>query len=91
MYAGIYRVIDLSSGYRLIFDVSIREHPYRQERWELVAVIQIPDGAAFQAEADNSTTHYLAIRGEKFHAMDILLGRAGPLVVWHRANAKNAQ
>ena len=85
MYTGIYRCIDLyPGGAEAIFDVSMRHIPHNEVPWEMVAVARIPDGVEFQTYKDASTTHFLMVDGKPVYAMDILLGKAGPLIVWHR-------
>ena len=86
MNTGIYRCIDLSpGGAEVIFDVSMRLEPHNHVPWELVAVARIPDGVEFQMYKDASTTHFLMVDGKPVYAMDILLGKTWPLLVWHRS------
>ena len=89
MYNGVYQAVvgPEWSGAKLIFDISIREHPYRNVPWELVAIVRMPEGARFDSDPDYKTTHFLLVDEARFYAMDVLLGKAGPLVVWSRANA----
>ena len=85
MYIGIYRCTSpYPSGPTVIFDVSLRNFPNNEVPWELVAVARIPDGAEFQTIKDANTIHFLKFNKERVYAMDILLGKAGHLIVWHR-------
>ena len=85
MYTGIYRCADPNAdGSKIIFDKSLGLTPHNNRPWELVAVARIPEGASFQAHKDASTTHFLVVNSEPVSAMDIPLGEAGPLIVWHR-------
>lgn len=67
-----------------IFDLSMRLGSHNGFPWELVAVARIPDGSILTTDPDANHTHFLQIGEERFYARDVLLGKAGPIIVWHR-------
>ena len=90
-YVGIYRTSDTKAadqGY--IFDISMTQHPWRDEEyeWPLVAVIQMPPNASLTTDYHRpDVVDHIQANSRSYSPVEVLNGQLEPVIIWSKANA----